>query len=174
MAKQDRLRAMVISAVMAALGLTLPIAFHAAGLGSKFLPMLLPLLLNGFLVPVPWAVLTGALVPLISAVSTGMPPLYPPVAVVMMAEGAVLGGVAALLRRGGRLWLPLIAAIVLGRATAFSLTWALAAIFALPPAMASWAMLIQSAPGVGLQLVVVPLALRMLSKREGPLFAHDS
>jgi hypothetical protein len=56
----SRLRAMVISASMAAMALVLPIAFHAVGMGSKFLPMLLPLLLNGFLVPVPWAVATGA------------------------------------------------------------------------------------------------------------------
>jgi len=174
MGRQERLRAMVISAVMAALGLTLPVAFHAVGLGNKFLPMLLPLLLNGFLVPLPWAVLTGVLVPLISALTTGMPPLYPPVAAVMMAEGAVLGGVAASLRRGGRVWLPLIAAVALDRTAAFTLTWALAKIFSLPPAVASWAMLIQSAPGVALQLAVVPLVLRGLAKRPGPLFSRDA
>jgi len=53
--EDGKLRAMVISAIMAAMGLVLPIAFHAVGLGGKFLPMLLPLLLNGFLVPLPWA-----------------------------------------------------------------------------------------------------------------------
>ena len=90
--KDGRLRAMVISASMAAMGLVLPIAFHAVGLGSKFLPMLLPLLLNGFLAPLPWAVATGALTPLLSAVTTGMPPLFPPVAFSMSLECAVLGG----------------------------------------------------------------------------------
>ena len=62
--KTRTLRGMVTSAAMAALGLTLPMAFHAVGLGSKFAPMLLPLMLNGFLSPIPWAVLTGAVVPL--------------------------------------------------------------------------------------------------------------
>ena len=38
-----KLRTMVVSAAMAALALTLPVAFHMVGLGSKFLPMLLPL-----------------------------------------------------------------------------------------------------------------------------------
>jgi len=67
---------MVVSAAMAALALILPIAFHAVGLGSQFLPMLLPLLLNGFLVPLPWALLTGATVPIISSFMTGMPPTH--------------------------------------------------------------------------------------------------
>ena len=98
--KDGRLRAMVISASMAAMGLVLPIAFHAVGLGSKFLPMLLPLLLNGFLVPLPWAIATGALVPLLSAVTTGMPPLFPPVAFSMSLECAVLSGTAAAIYRG--------------------------------------------------------------------------
>jgi len=62
--RENRLRAMVISAAMAAMALTLPVAFHAVGLGSHFLTMLLPLLVNGFLVPVRWAVFTGAAVPL--------------------------------------------------------------------------------------------------------------
>ncbi len=48
------LRWMVLNAVIMALGLTLPMVFHAVGLGSRFLPMLLPLLLNGFLSPLGW------------------------------------------------------------------------------------------------------------------------
>ena len=79
-----------------ALGLTLPVVFHAVGLGSKFLPMLLPLLLNGFLSPLGWALFTGAVTPLTSALVTGMPPLYPPVAAVMSVECMVLAGVARL------------------------------------------------------------------------------
>lgn len=157
---------MVISAVMAALALVLPVAFHMAGLGNKFLPMLLPLLLNGFLVPVRWAVLTGALVPLVSALATGMPPLYPPVAAEMALEGAVLGGAAAAIFRGqpGRLWPALIGAIAAGRLAGFAGAWLLARIFGLPAAFASIAMLVQGLPGVALQLAVVPLAVRRLRR----------
>jgi uncharacterized membrane protein YjjP (DUF1212 family) len=55
----NSLRSMVMSAAMTALAPLLPMAFHAAGLGSYFLPMLLPLLLNGLLSTLPWAVLAG-------------------------------------------------------------------------------------------------------------------
>lgn len=168
------LRSMVISAIMAALGLVLPIAFHAVGLGSKFLPMLLPLLLNGFFVPVPWAVATGAVVPLLSAVTTGMPPLYPPVAFAMALEGAVLGGVAAAIYRGraSRLWYALVIAILLGRLTSFASTWAMAELLHLPRKLTVTASLLQGLPGVILQLVVVPLAVRQAWRRRGPLFHH--
>jgi hypothetical protein len=171
-----RLRAMVVSAIMAAMALVLPIAFHAVGLGSKFLPMLLPLLLNGFLVPLPWAVLTGALVPLLSAVATGMPPLYPPVALAMSLEGAVLGGVAAAIYRGRqrRLWVALIAAILLGRSVSLVSTWLMARLFHLPARLTTAASFLEGLPGVLLQLAVIPLVVRHAARRRGPLFNHDS
>ena len=130
-----RLRAIVISAAMGALALVLPVVFHAVGLGSKFLPLLLPLLLNGFFVPFRWAAATGAAVPLISALATGMPPLYPPVAFVLAIEGAVLGGLASAIYRRceRRLWPALVSAIAAGRLSTFLLTWAAAQAFGLPP-----------------------------------------
>lgn len=168
-----KLRPMVISAAMAALALVLPPAFHMVGLGSKFLPMLLPLLLNGFLVPLPWALVVGFIMPLISSLATGMPPLYPPIALVVALEGATLGAVAAAVYGGKRerLWPALIAAVLAGRAMALAASWTLARYFGLPPALASAAMLVQGAPGVLLQLVVVPLVVRALASRRGILFS---
>lgn len=169
----DKLRSLVISAVMAALALTLPVVFHAVGLGSRFLPMLLPLLLNGFLVPLRWAGFVGAVVPWVSSLSTGMPPLYPPVVLLVSVEGAALGGVAAAAYRitRPRIWPALIAAIVCGRTMALFLTYWLAGQFGLPPAVASIATLVQGLPGVALQLTVVPLVVRALSRRKDGLFA---
>jgi len=159
---------------MAALGLTLPVVFHAVGLGSKFAPMMLPLLLNGFLSPFSWAVLTGALVPLVSALFTGMPPLYPPVALLMSCEGALMAGVAAALYRVSRprIWPALIAAIICGRAAYVALAWFAARWFGLPPAMASLASLMQGLPGIALQLAVIPLVVRALARRRSILFHH--
>ena len=163
---------MVVCAMMAALGLTLPVAFHAVGLGSQFLPMLLPLLLCGFLAPFRFAAATGFAVPWISALATGMPPLYPPVAAVVAVEGAVLAGVASLLYRPGRsVWVALIPAVVAGRLTTFLATWALAGTFHLPAGLSAAAQTLQGVPGVALQLVVVPVLVKVLADRRGPLFA---
>ncbi len=169
------LRAMVLSSAMTALALVLPPAFHAAGLGSQFLPLLLPLLLNGFLVPVRWAVLAGATAPLLSALMTGMPPIYPPIAIELSVEGSVLSGTAAALYAGGRrrLWAALIPAVVLGRLTAFAGTWLIARAFALPAALSAGALVVQGLPGVLLQLAVIPIAVRELRRRPGLLFEHE-
>lgn len=166
------LRSMVISAAMGALALALPVAFHAVGLGSRFLPMLLPLLINGYLSRWPWAVATGLLIPWISAFATGMPPLYPPIAAVMSLEGAVLAAAAA---ATSRLPLPVSAAIAIaaGRATALAATYAAAAWLDLPPGFASLALLVQGLPGVVLQWIVTPLAVAAL-RRRGGLLLHET
>ncbi len=163
---------MVLSAAMGALALALPVAFHAAGLGSRFLPMLLPLLVNGYLSRWPWAVATGFGIPWLSAFATGMPPLYPPIAAVMSLECAVLAATAA---ATSRLPLPLSVALAVaaGRATALAGTWAAAAWLELPPGFASLAMLVQGLPGVVLQLIVAPLAVAAL-RRRGGLLLHET
>ena len=172
--RRETLRLLVLNALVTALALVLPPAFHAVGLGSRFLPLLLPLLVNGFLSPLHWAVLTGALAPLLSAVATGMPPLYPPVALVLSLEGMMLGGVAAALYRaaGRRVWPALIAAVASGRAVAFLLSWVLAKPFGLPPAMTGVALILQGLPGVALQLAVVPLVVRAARARRSLLLSH--
>lgn len=159
---------MVISAALGALALALPAGFHAVGLGSRFLPMLLPLLVNGYLSRWPWAVATGVVIPWISAFATGMPPLYPPIAAIMSAEGAALAGTAALT---SRLPLPVSVALAVaaGRATALAGAYAAAAWVDLPPGFASLAMLAQGLPGVVLQLVVTPAAVAALRRRGGLL-----
>ncbi len=164
------MRAMVTSAAMAALALVLPVAFHAVGLGSQFLPMLLPLLMNGFLVPLPWAAGTALLVPWISATTTGMPPLYPPVAAIVSVEGAAMAATACLLWGWRKhVWTALIPAVLAGRVVSFLCTWLLAEAFHLPPAFASIAKTVEGLPGVVLQLAVVPAVLHFLSKRRSPL-----
>lgn len=166
---------MVTSAVMAAFGITLPIVFHMVGLGSKFLPMLLPLLLNGFLSTLPWAMLTGALVPLASGLLTGMPPFYPPVALVMSVEGATMAGTAAVVYRMSRprIWPALTIALIVDRTASLTLMWFIAGKFGFPPAAVSIANLLQGLPGVALQIVVVPLVVRALAARKGILFRDD-
>jgi hypothetical protein len=166
---------MVISSVMAAFGVVLPIAFHSVGMGSEFLPMLLPLLLNGFLSTTLWAALTGALVPPASALLTGMPPLYPPIALVMSVEGALMAATASIFYRmfARRVWPALIAAVLADRIASFAMMWFLAGRFGVPAAAVSVASLVQGLPGVALQLAIVPVAVRALRARKGILFGYD-
>lgn len=173
--KDSNLRSIVISSLMAACGLILPVAFHMAGLGNRFLPMLLPILMNGFLSRPLWAILTGAFVPPAGALLTGMPPLYPPIALLMSIEGAILGGTAAFLYRlgKGRIWPALITAVVLDRIVFTALMWFLSGKFGLPGNFVAAAAFLQGLPGTALQLAVAPLVLKSLKKRKGILFHYD-
>lgn len=167
---------MVVSAVMAALAIVLPMVFHAVGLGSHFLPMLLPLLLNAFLSSLGWSVLAAALVPWVSALLTGMPPIYPPTAAVMSGEAALMVLVAGLLWRisGKRVWPTLIAGILADRIAAFLFMWALSSQFHLPAKAIAIATFLHGLPGVALQLAVIPLVVKGLSQRRSVLFGnHD-
>ena len=173
--KADTLRGMVTSAAMAALGIILPMVFHAVGLGSKFMPMVLVLLLNGFLSPLPWAMLTGAVVPIASGLMTGMPPLYPPYCLAMSGEMALASGLAALVYRATqrRIWPALLATVIFDRAASVALAYALADKFGLPPRIVSIASFAQGLPGIVLQLTVIPLVVSALARRRGVLFHHD-
>lgn len=166
---QTRLGSMVISAAMGALALVLPVVFHMVGLGSRFLPMLLPLLMNSYLSAWRWALGTGLAVPWISALATGMPPIYPPVAAVLSIEAAAM---AAGARCTGRL--PVFWSVGLtvlgGRMAAFAGAWVLARAYDLPPGFTAAAMLIQGLPGAALQMAVVPLLLKRLRSRGGALW----
>jgi hypothetical protein len=169
---KSALRNVVLSSVMGALALVLPMAFHAVGLGSRFLPLLQPLLILGFLVSPGWAVATAVAMPWVSALSTGMPPIYPPVAAVLAVEGAVLAGVASLIYRSGNgpFWPALICAVVAGRATGVAASFILARWFDLPAAFASVAVLIQGLPGTALMLAAAPAVVFWTRRRDGPLF----
>lgn len=166
---------MVISAVMAALGLVLPIVFHATGLGSEFLPMLLPLLLNAFLSSPGWAIFTAAIVPWISAFATGMPPVYPPVALVMSAEALVMAAVVSAVYRLKRKWTwpALGAGIAADRLTSFALTVLLSSRFGLPAKAVALGVFVHGLPGVALQIVVIPLVLKALRQRRSVLFGYE-
>jgi thiamine transporter ThiT len=169
------LRSMIVSAMMTALAVALPLVFHTLGLGSKFLPMFLPLLLNAFLASWPWSIVAAVTAPWLSAALTGMPPIFPPVALIMSCECAVMAGVASALYRASRknLWLSLLSAILLGRLTGFLLTWFFAAKFGLSGGLAASAVIVQGLPGVILQLILVPLALQGLRRRNGLLLNAD-
>ena len=63
---------LILSGLFIALGVVLPTIFHALGTGSTFLPMHIPVLIAGFVVSLPFAVLIGAITPLLSTLLTGM------------------------------------------------------------------------------------------------------
>ncbi len=173
-------RELSLGGLFIALGIVIPIGFHALGggkLGPVLLPMYLPVLVCGMLVSPGIAAAVGLLTPALSSALTGMPPVLP-VLPLMMAELSVMGAVASLLHR--RLRLPVLLAtpltLVAGRiVTGLSVLLAVSLLPAdllasLPPPM-RWpatyviAATVTALPGLVLQLIAVPAVVTMVERR---------
>jgi hypothetical protein len=170
----ERARDLSLGGLTGALGVLLPVAFHAIGgpaAGKALLPMHIPVLMAGLLCSPSVAASVGLLVPLVSWALTQMPPMVPPMAILMSAELAALGLAASLIYRRGRtnLVLAVIGAMVAARIVYGAGLWVAFPLF-VPAAKAIpfWAYfaggLVSSIAGVAIQLVAVPLAIRGIER----------
>ncbi|HDQ44952.1 MAG TPA: ECF transporter S component [bacterium] len=162
-------RHLVLGGLFIALGVLFPILFHLIGMGSVFLPMFWPLAVGSFFLPPLFAVLTGVLTPLVSTLTTGMPPV--PTVYWMTGELAVLGGVVSGLRFRtglGSFWI-LLAGLLASRIVLFILTKFLAPLIGLPGTAAAFYLLVKGMPGMIVMLILIPALLSRLENR--PVFA---
>ncbi|HDJ24420.1 MAG TPA: hypothetical protein ENF17_11085 [Candidatus Aminicenantes bacterium] len=157
----------ILGSFFLVLALTIPILFHSLGLGSSFLPMFYPLVLSGFLLPLPIAMAVGVLGPLLSSLLTGMPPFYPPVAPVMMVEGLILSSGPFLLyqRWHQKSRLSLVITLVLDRALLLGLAWLLSGWLKLPRAFISISSVVRGLPGILVMVIVIPPLIKQLEQQ---------
>jgi len=161
-------RELALGGLFAALGIALPLAFHAAQLGKVFLPMHFPVLALGLLVRPSIAGTVGAIVPLVSCLLTGMPPLAPPIAVMMSFELGALGTTASLLSYHLH-WSPWLSAPVAIVAARVVLGGAVVAVgpllgFRVPVLTYVIGAIVTGAPGIALQLATMPLLVQWLKR----------
>lgn len=148
-------REVALAGAFAALGVVLPILFHMIGMGRTFLPMHLPVLVAGLLLGPRIAWTVGLVVPWLSSLLTGMPPM--PMPVLMSLELVVLAELASLLVAGRvPVWAAAIAAICGRCAVTWIFTTLLASYLGLPPRSVGWASIASGAPGIVLQVVLAP------------------
>jgi len=170
-------RDMTLGALFMALGVLLPMFFHAVGLGKAFLPMHFPVLLAGFFCGPVVGLLVGGLTPLLSGLLTGMPPFMPPVAQMMVFELATYGLLTGWLYRSLRLGVvpSLLVAIAGGRFVYGLLGYTLLPLIGLNQ-VPLWAPLLwavgESLPGVILQVVGVPVVVSLVERNAAILFAR--
>ena len=151
-------RNITLSSLFVALGILIPILFHAVGLGSVFLPMFLPIAASAFFLPLSYTIMVGAITPLISALATGMPPLSPPIAQIMVFECATLAGIT------GYLYLKKKISVLFSLAVGFIvsrfilLLWVqiLVPLLGLPSKIFTIAYVAKGIPGIIMILLVVP------------------
>jgi predicted membrane protein len=162
-----RTRDLVLGGLFGALGIVVPVLFHAVGLGKVFLPMYLPILALGLTVSWEVALIVGVATPLVSAVLTGMPPLAPPIAVLMALELACLSASASLARRAGlAVWPAAVGAILAARAVGTAALVTVGRLMGLEQTVWQYAVVsfLLSWPGIVLQLTVVPAAVYAIER----------
>ena len=159
----------VYSAVSIALCVVLPMAFHAVqNAGTIFLPMHIPVLLCGLMCGWPYGFICGLLGPLISSLTTGMPPaaMLPSMMIECAVYGCVSGAMMQLVHTKkpvADLYISMTTAMILGRVLA-----GLAKSWILSPGTAPFAWvttsLVMGIPGIVIQLVLIPLVVISLTK----------
>lgn len=156
-----------IGAVFSALGVVFPILFHFIGLGSIFLPMFIPIATAGFLISIPVAFSVGLITPLFSAVVTGMPPFFPPIAPIMSIELSILAGIISIFYRKFKwnVWICLVISLILSRTIYLFAILLVVPILKLPSGILTVTALISSIPGVILIIAVVPVAVKIIEKK---------
>ncbi len=157
----------VLGGLFLALALVIPILFHAVGLGSAFLPMFFPIIAAGFLIAPVAALTVGIISPLLSALLTGMPPFFPPIAFIMMAEGLVLAGIPSLLHQKYRIniYLTLVTTLIADRMVLFLAVVGISKWLELPENILGWASLIRGLPGIALIILFIPPLIKKISRR---------
>lgn len=155
------------TALCIALGLVLPIFFHMIGAGSAFSPMHLPVLLCGLLFGWQYGAVCGLIVPLLSSLLTGMPPIFP-TALAMMLELCAYGSLAGIFYRRlyWNVYFALIAAMLGGRVVSGLANALFLSMAGKPYGFAVFLSdsFLEAVPGIILQVVLVPVIVLAMGR----------
>ncbi|HQI17462.1 MAG TPA: ECF transporter S component [Bacillota bacterium] len=162
---------LVLSGFFIAFGLVLPfLTSQIPSLGSKFLPMHLPVLIAGFVCGWQYGLIVGFIVPVFRSMLFGMPPMFP-TAAAMAAELAVYGCMTGLMykllpKRDAYIYAALLISMICGR-----IAWGLAGVllYGLGGTSFTWEVFmagafINAVPGIIIQLILIPIIIIALKR----------
>lgn len=165
----------VLAGLLVGLGILLPfVTSHMFGVqGAVFLPMHIPVFLMGFLCGPMYGALGGLIIPLLSSLFTGMPPVFPMLPI-MMGELLVYGLISGLLYHKTKmpLYPAMLISMVCGRlmyAGIFGIL--MVANSGNLRALSVTGAFVTGVPGIIIQLLLVPaiiFALKKYTKNEVP------
>ena len=160
-------RKLVSCALCIALGVLLPMAFHVIpNAGSIFLPMHIPVLICGLFCGWPYGLACGILTPFISSVTTGM--ILPQMMVELAVYGLVTGLCASYIpvkNEMTKLYMSLIIAMLAGRIMNGLVNTCILSTQGYTLSVFMSASFITCLPGIVIQLIVIPVLVRILNKR---------
>lgn len=162
---------LVLLALFLALGLVMPfLTAQVPSVGSRLLPMHIPVLLCGFICGWPYGLIVGLIVPVFRSMLFGMPPMFP-TAVAMAFELAVYGCISGFLyklfpKKNVFIFVSLILSMICGR-----IIWGIVSLFlyGLSGTAFTWKMFMAGAflnaiPGIIIQIIIIPIIIIALSR----------
>ena len=161
---------LVLTAMFIALGVVLPIAFHAVpNGGTLFSPMHIPVLMSGLCLGPLSGLICGINTPLLSSTLTGMPPaaILPGMVLELAVYGLVSGLVMSLMKDNksfAKIYIALVVAMLLGRIAGGLLNALVLKAGAYSFQMWLTAYFVKGIPGIITHLIVIPLLVRALQK----------
>lgn len=171
--RMNKTRAITVAAALTALGIVVPMIFHATQIsGQMFLPMHIPVLLCGIICGPFLGAVCAVIVITVSSAATGMPPLYPQGLLMvfeLIAYAVTSGVLIRVIKRGGlllRLYIALIAAMLVGRGmyglAAYILLGVIGNGYTFTLFLSS--AFVKALPGIIIQLISVPPLVLALKK----------
>lgn len=169
--KKLSIKNLVLSGLFIAFGLVLPfLTAQIPSIGSKFLPMHLPVLISGFVSGWQYGLIVGFIVPIFRSVLFGMPPMFPTAAAMALelaAYGCMTGLTYKLLpKKDIFIYVALIMSMVCGR-----IVWGIVSIFlyGLSGTVFTWKIFMAGAffnaiPGIIIQIIIVPIIIITLKR----------
>jgi len=162
---------LVLSGLLLALGLVIPfLTAQIPSVGSRLLPMHIPVLLCGFVCGWPYGLIVGFIVPVFRSMLFGMPPMLP-TAVAMAFELATYGCMSGLLykllpQKNAYIFVSLIISMICGR-----IIWGIVSFFlyGLSGTAFTWELFIvgsflNAIPGIVIQIIIIPIVIIALSR----------
>jgi len=162
---------LVLSGLLLALGLVIPfLTAQIPSVGSRLLPMHIPVLLCGFVCGWPYGLIVGFIVPVFRSMLFGMPPMLP-TAVAMAFELATYGCMSGLLykllpQKNAYIFVSLIISMICGR-----IIWGIVSFFlyVLSGTAFTWELFIvgsflNAIPGIVIQIIIIPIVIIALSR----------
>lgn len=168
--RNNHLKKYIFTGLCIAIGLLLPEIVHIIPIprpGAILLPMHIPVIICGIVCGIYFGTICGAILPLLSFVLTGMPPIFP-TGISMTLELAAYGFLSALFYylTNGRIFISLIGAMIGGR---MIMGIANVLLFNFTDNAYGISIFITSAfitafPGIIIQLIFIPIIIQALKK----------
>ena len=169
--KNKHIQNLVLSGVLLALGMVLPLATaQIKEIGDTLLPMHFPVLLCGLVCGWQYGGCVGLVLPFLRSLIFGMPPIYPNavwMACELAAYGAVIGLLYSLIRVKGRVYIALIGAQLAGRVVWGTVKAILLGVkgTAFPFSAFLVGGFVDAFPGILLQILLLPPIVMLLERR---------